>query len=115
MEFRFTVDQKNTHAIVHFSGRLIEKVSAEPLLEQFPQLLKDNGNKVIFDMQKLEYMNSSGLNVMVNFLTKARNMGGDIAIGNVNDKVSQLLVITKLNTLFKVHDSVDEAVASIVK
>jgi len=63
----------------------------------------------------LEYMNSSGLNIMVNFLTKSRNSGGDIAIAAVTEKISQLLVITKLNTLFKIHDNVELAVASIVK
>lgn len=115
MDFKFTIDQKGTHAIVHFAGRLMDKPAASGLIEQFEGLLKNNNNKIVFDYNKLEYMNSSGLNIMVNFLTKARNVGGDIAIAAVTDKISQLLVITKLNTLFKIHDDVDSAVASILK
>lgn len=115
MEFKYTTEEKGTHAIIHFAGRLMDKSVAGPLLDQFDTILKNNSNKVIFDLNKLEYMNSSGLNIMVNFLTKSRNSGGDIAIAAVTEKISQLLVITKLNTLFKIHDSVELAVASIVK
>jgi anti-sigma B factor antagonist len=115
MEFKYTVEEKTDHAIVHFAGRLMDKQSAAPLIEQFEGLLKNNGNKVVFDLNKLEYMNSSGLNILVNFLTKSRNHGGDIAIAAVTEKISQLLVITKLNTLFKIHPDVSTAVASFSK
>jgi anti-anti-sigma factor len=115
MEFKYSVDEKNTHAVVHFAGRLMDKAVAGTLLDNFESLLKKNSNKVVFDFNKLEYMNSSGLNIMVNFLTKSRNLGGDIAIAAVTEKISQLLVITKLNTLFRIYSDVDGAVASIVK
>lgn len=112
MEFKYSVEEKSNHAIIHLAGRLLDKQSAAPLIDQFENLLQNNGNKVVFDLNKLEYMNSSGLNVMVNFLTKSRNRGGDIAIAAVTEKVSQLLVITKLNTLFKIHPDINSAVAS---
>lgn len=115
MEFKFSTEEKKDYALVHMSGRLMDKESAIELIEKFESLLKSNGNKVIFDLNKLEYMNSSGLNIMVNFLTKSRNAGGDIAIAAVTEKISQLLVITKLNTLFKIHADVDSAIKSIVK
>ena len=115
MEFKYTVDENKSHAIVHLNGRLMDKIAATPLLDQFDTILKNNGNKVVFDLNKLEYMNSSGLNIMVNFLTKSRNSGGDIAVAAVTEKISQLLVITKLNTLFKIHADVPTAIASIVK
>jgi anti-anti-sigma factor len=115
MEFKYSIEEKKSHAIIHFSGRLMDKTVAGALLEQFDTLLKNNDNKIVFDFNKLEYMNSSGLNIMVNFLTKSRNGGGDIAIAAVTEKISQLLVITKLNTLFQIHPDVESAVASIVK
>lgn len=115
MDFKYSIEEKNEHAIVHMAGRLMDKQAAAALIDQFDSLLKNNNNKVIFDLNKLEYMNSSGLNIMVNFLTKSRNHGGDIAIAAVTDKISQLLVITKLNTLFKIHPDVNSAVESFSK
>ncbi len=115
MEFKYSIDENSTHAVVHLTGRLMDKQTAMPLIEQVDQLLKKNISKIIFDLNKLEYMNSSGLNIMVNFLTKARNNGGDVAIAAVTEKISQLLVITKLNTLFQVHVDVDSAVNSLQK
>lgn len=109
MDFKFSLEEKSNFTIVHLSGRLMDKQIAQPLIDQFDALLKKGMNKFIFDLNKLEYMNSSGLNIMVNFLTKSRNAGGDVAIAAVTDKISQLLVITKLNTLFHIHESVEAA------
>lgn len=109
MDFKFSLEEKSNFTIVHLSGRLMDKQIAQPLIDQFDALLKKGMNKFIFDLNKLEYMNSSGLNIMVNFLTKSRNAGGDVAIAAVTDKISQLLVITKLNTLFHIHENVEAA------
>ena len=56
-------------------------------------------------------MNSSGLNVMINVLTKSRKAGGEVAIANVTKKIKELLIITKLNSFFNVSESIDEAFA----
>ena len=115
MEFKFAIDEKKNHAVIHLTGRLMDKQIALPLIEQYDLLLKKNITSFIFDLNKLEYMNSSGLNIMVNFLTKARNAGGEVSIAAVTDKISQLLVVTKLNTLFHIHQNVDEAEKSFSK
>ena len=55
-------------------------------------------------------MNSSGLNVLIQLLTKTRNNGGESVIFNVNKKITELLIITKLNTLFKIAETEEEAI-----
>jgi anti-sigma B factor antagonist len=57
----------------------------------------------------MDYMNSSGLNVLVNILTKARSHSGEVVVSNVSGKVKELFLITKLNTLFQVTESLEEA------
>jgi anti-sigma B factor antagonist len=64
-------------------------------------------------MGRLKYINSSGLTVLINTLTKARKTGGEVMIANVSTKVSELLLITKLNTVFTVTPTVDEALKKI--
>jgi len=63
-------------------------------------------------MSGMDYMNSSGLNVLVNILTKARNQHGEVVICNLSKKIQELFLITKLNTLFQVTTDVTEAVES---
>lgn len=75
--------------------------------------LKDVGKKnVVVDLSKVKFMNSSGLGMLISGLTTMRNGGGDLRLANVADRIQSLLVITKLITVFKSYDSVDEAVQS---
>ncbi len=75
--------------------------------------LKDTGKlNVVVDLSKVKFMNSSGLGMLISGLTTMRNGGGDLRLANVADRIQSLLVITKLITVFKHYDSVDEAVKS---
>jgi anti-sigma B factor antagonist len=92
------------------SGELIDKNQAINLVKNIDELLIEGKNKLIIDLSDLKYMNSSGLNVLIQLLTKTRTNGGESVIFNVSKKVNDLLVITKLNTLFKVADSKESAI-----
>jgi anti-sigma B factor antagonist len=107
MVFDFTISKD--HAVISLSGNLIEKSQATALLEQVSELAKENCNKWAIDLKELIYMNSSGLNMLIQLLTKARVAGGEAVLFNMNKKVNELILITKLHTLFKVVDSRQEA------
>lgn len=75
--------------------------------------LKEKGKKnVVIDLSKTKFMNSSGLGLLISGMTTMRNAGGDLRLANVADRIQSLLVITKLITVFKHFDSVDEAISS---
>lgn len=110
MTFYYTIsEEKNLH-ILNLGGELIDKNQALDLLSKIDALLSEQKNKLAINLLDLKYMNSSGLNVLIQLLTKTRTQGGDSVIFNVNKKVNDLLVITKLNTLFKVAQTQDEAI-----
>jgi anti-sigma B factor antagonist len=109
MVFDFTIEKKENHAIIAIGGNLIEKGQAAPLLEKADELVTEGCIKWAIDMEKLQYMNSSGLNTLIQLLTKARVAGGEAVLFNMNKKINELILITKLNTLFKVTETRDEA------
>jgi anti-sigma B factor antagonist len=109
MFFDFTIEKKENHAIITIGGNLIEKGQATPLLEKADELVTEGCIKWAIDMEKLLYMNSSGLNTLIQLLTKARVAGGEAVLFNMNKKINELILITKLNTLFKVTETGDEA------
>lgn len=115
MVFNFTITEENNFQLLILSGDLIDKNQATDLLLKVDELLLAQKNKLMIDLSDLKYMNSSGLNVLIQILTKSRTQGGESVIFNVNKKVNDLLVITKLNTLFKVVDSKTEAVSLLSK
>ncbi|MGZ4034323.1 MAG: STAS domain-containing protein [Bacteroidia bacterium] len=96
-------------------GELIDRGQATGILEEIEMAIEKNENKILLDLADLKYLNSSGLNVIINILTKARKSGGDVAICNVNKKINELLIITKLNSVFNVCPSVEKGIAILNK
>jgi anti-sigma B factor antagonist len=109
MNFDFNITKLENYAVIKLTGELIEKSQATALLEQTDELVKENYSKLAIDLEELKYMNSSGLNTLIQLLTKARVGGGEAVLYNMNKKINELILITKLHTLFKVTDSKEEA------
>lgn len=110
MVLDYKITEENNIQVLVLSGELIDKNQATDLVKSIDELLVEGKNKLIIDLSDLKYMNSSGLNVLIQLLTKTRTNGGESVIFNVSKKVNDLLVITKLNTLFKVADSKEAAI-----
>jgi anti-sigma B factor antagonist len=109
MVFEYNISKQTDYAVIHLSGELIEKGQAFALLESSETLAKESCNKWAIDLEQLKYMNSSGLNTLIQLLTKARVAGGEAVLYNMNKKINELILITKLHTLFKVAESKEDA------
>lgn len=102
-------------AILSLSGKMMGGPETQELQTHVKGLLNDKLNKVVVDLAKVKWMNSSGLGALMGSLTSMRNADGDLRIANVTEKVKSLLMITQLITIFKTYESVDRAVASYIK
>jgi len=109
MIFDFTISKHGSYAVIGLAGNLIEKGQAMGLQESVDALAKENCSKWAIDLEKLVYMNSSGLNTLIQLLTKARVGGGEAVLYNMNKKINELILITKLHTLFKIADNKEDA------
>ena len=85
---------------------------ASSLNEELHKLIDTGKNKVVVDLGEVKFMNSSGLGMLIGALTTVRNAGGNLKLARASDKIEQLLVVTKLVTVFEHFDAVDEALAS---
>ncbi len=113
MTFNYSTSQQEGITIFTLEGEIIDKNQATALMEQISNLIAKGKNHIVLELSGLRYMNSSGLNVLVNILTKARNAGGDVTVCSLSKKVEELLVVTKLDTIFKILPSVKEAVEKL--
>lgn len=109
MSFEFSIDEEAGFPVVCLEGNLIEKHQADDLLEEINDLLNDGSDKIIIDMSKLNYLNSSGLGIILSILTRTRKSGGEVVISGVNDRLNKLLVITKLDAVFQFSKNRSEA------
>lgn len=109
MVLEYKIDAEKDYQILSLTGELIDKNQAIDLIKSVEGLLDAGKTKWVIDLTDLKYMNSSGLNVLIQLLSKTRTRGGESVICHVSKKVNDLLIITKLNTLFKITDSKEDA------
>lgn len=108
----YTISDQADYKLVTISGRLIEKSQADGLIKEFEGLVSNGTNRYLMSLEDLEYVNSTGLNLLIGMFTQARNAGGELVIGGISPKVKKLMVMTKLDSIFKIYDSVAAASAN---
>lgn len=109
MALEFNHQEQDVVAVFKLSGKIMEKDDTEALLSAVDEYTFKGTVNFVLELSKLDYINSSGLNALINVLTKSRNAGGDTILCGVNDKISKLFLITKLNTLFTIAEHEAEA------
>jgi len=67
---------------------------------------------LILDLSGVNYIDSTGLGTLVGVYSSARSSGADIKLAGLNQRLRDLLQITKLVTVFEVYDNVQEAAAA---
>ena len=108
----FTVrNVPNGVIIVSVDGQLIV-ANRNELKDKVLKSLEDGESKFVLDFSSTEYIDSSGLGVLVSVSKKIREAGGELRLAGLNEDLRMLFELTKLDTLFKICDKTDEAVQS---
>jgi anti-sigma B factor antagonist len=68
---------------------------------EIDQYIAKSVTEFALDLSELKYIDSVGLSLLITILTKARNAGGDVSLLNPSLKVEKMLMVTKLQHLFK--------------
>ena len=95
--------------ILEVSGKIMGGPDATLLNDKLHQLIEDGKTNIVADLEKVNWMNSSGLGILIGGLTTMRNVGGDLKLANITDRIQSLLMITKLLTVFETFDSIEKA------
>jgi anti-sigma B factor antagonist len=69
-------------------------------------------SKIVIDVSSVDYVDSGGLGILVGLYIAAKNRGGDIKLVSPGQRVQRVLGETKLNTVFSVYTTVDDALAA---
>ncbi len=109
MGFTATKD-KGGVMVVQVDGQLI--VGNRQELKQLVQEAVDHGEKkFLVDFAKAGYIDSSGLGALVSISKKVREQGGDLRLSGLNEDLRSLFELTKLDTLFAIADTPEQALA----
>jgi anti-sigma B factor antagonist len=109
------IDEKITGdvAIVKVTGEITLNQGGDVLLrDKIQSLLQQGHRKIVLDLGGVSYVDSAGLGQLVQIHATSRNKGGKLLLVNVTKRLKDLLVVTKLVTVFDSYDSEADAVAS---
>ena len=106
----FAQEIRSNTLILRISGDLIGEDTGSRLIDAVSDALTHKVPACIIDISELRYINSSGIGVLITILTKFRNKGGEVYLMKPSENVKKLLVITKLNAIFHIVQTEDEAI-----
>ena len=88
--------------ILSMDGNLLGENDSKPIQELVEKAIEDGKSNFIFQVEKLKYLNSTGLSILINTLTKARKNGGEMYLVQIQEQLQSLLEITKLDVVFPI-------------
>ncbi|MBI4521980.1 MAG: STAS domain-containing protein [Gemmatimonadetes bacterium] len=104
----FEVEKVGDVTVVDVRGQLIVG-NRQELKQRVLHELDDGARKFVISFENTGYIDSSGLGVLVSLSKKVREHGGDLRLAGLNEDLRTLFELTKLDTLFEIADSRDEA------
>ncbi len=103
---------QNGVVILEPKGKIMGGPDASLLHDRLYDYIKQDKKRVIIDLAQVDWMNSTGLGILISGYTTLRNNEGQLKLANVTDKIQSLLTITKLVSVFEAFDSVEDAIKS---
>jgi anti-sigma B factor antagonist len=108
----FEIHERETEGvlILDLDGRLVAGDAAAALRERCKSL--KSGSKVILNLKEVHFIDSSGLGTLVACHSTVEQGGGELKLLNLTERSAQLMVLTKLSTVFQIYEDEQMAVNS---
>lgn len=104
--------KRNDVVILDLKGKLTIGSAEEGLREAVHRILDAGATKILINLKDVTTIDSSGVGELVSSYTRVTNRGGKLKLSTLPPKITDILMITQLITVFDVYDTEDEAVAS---
>ncbi|MGH9794758.1 MAG: STAS domain-containing protein [Candidatus Acidiferrales bacterium] len=112
MALKMTEREVSGITVVAMDGRIVLGEESNALRERIKGLLAGKRTKIVLDMGNVTYIDSAGLGTLVATYHSARQQGATMKLVNLGQKFREVLQVTKLLTVFEVHDNEAAAVSS---
>jgi anti-sigma B factor antagonist len=112
MVHEIQVREREGVTILDFKGRIAAGPEATALREKVAELTAAGKRNLVLNLAGVDYIDSTGLGALVVCATSLRKNDGNIKLENLNRRNIDLLVMTKLHTVFEVFNDEQDAVSS---
>ena len=112
---KMTSSEVDGASVVALDGRIVMGAEGNALHEKLKNLISAGKKRIVLNMNHIEYVDSSGLGILVSAHLSAKNHGASLKLSNLGRKFQEVLQLTKLVRVFEVCSTEASAVASFSK
>ena len=105
--------QKDVRVVEFTNNRILDEANIAEIGTGLNSLIDERNNpKLLHDFGTVDHLSSSALGMLINANKRIKEKNGQLRLANIKPQIYEVFVITKLNKLFKILPSRDEALAS---
>ena len=112
MSVKLSTRQVGDVSVMDVSGRITLGEGSSTLRDSMRDMVAKGQKKILLNLGDVSYIDSSGIGELVSGFTTVANQGGQLKLLNLTKRVKDLLQITKLYTVFEVHEDEASAIRS---
>jgi len=117
------MDQPSSHlkikrsegvSVVEFADRkILEELSIQEIQDELDQLVESEpGIKLLLNFQNVDHLSSAALGVLITLNKRVKEQNGSLKLSDINRQIFEVFKITRLNKVFDIHETADQAMAS---
>lgn len=110
MDIGLDLHKRDGYAVLLVSGE-VDVATVPRMREQLHSLVAQGDNRIVVDLDAVDFLDSTGLGVLVGALKRVRASGGDLQLICTQPRIRKVFEVTGLTKVFAIHDTLDEAVA----
>jgi len=111
----FTAEERGEVKVLHLRGKIMGDPNTAKMCEYLRNLVLSGTRGLVMDFREVEWINSTGIGKIISCLTTLRQAGGDIRFARLQHTTQHYFHITKLDSVLRSFESVEEAVASFAE
>jgi anti-sigma B factor antagonist len=111
MELEISDTDADGWTVLAASGE-IDVAVAPSLRERLGELVDQGVHQIVVDLEGVDFIDSTGLGVLVGAVRRARGVGGDVRVVCTNSRLLKVFGVTGLDEVFVIAESVPDAVAA---
>lgn len=109
---KYSLDQKNL--LIEFMSTELDHHITNEVRDEIDNILISKAvRNIIFDFKNINFMDSSGIGVIIGRYKKISNDGGKVSVVNVNARVKKIFDLSGMNKIIGIYDTYEEVVSSL--
>ena len=115
MSIKIRTALNGTIGIIEVKGSLVGDETTDEFRSAVTDFLEQGIKSLVINLQKVNYLNSSGIGAIISAHTHYAKNGGMVKLAGISNNVQNLFIVTKLMDIFDVYNNLDEAVENFTK